>query len=548
MRYVKIELSGKYQEIGSRTISPGRTKQKHFRFDLFYSQIEGILESRSIQHVLIDRQTGFSVPAFGGLEEIRAAFQRLAESGKELYYYAPEYNSFDCVLSSACKHRILHPLGQVSFLGMAMPSLFLKKLLDKYEVDVTVIRRDRYKSGADNLRTDKYDKYARQQYTTLLDGAVSSMRGAVSNSPGTTRGFTSKALDDMIGGRIFTAPEALEAEMVDELGTLDDLTSKLAKKRIKRKLIKRIRFRIGFVPRVVVLVFEGMIIDGEDRRDPVFGQAIGDRTMIKYIRALRKNPRVKGVVFRINSPGGSATASENILRELKALHEKKPLVISMGPVAGSGGYWISATGRRLFALPTTITGSIGVLSLYFNIGKLLEKYGITADCIKHGESADMGSAYRSLTDKEHKTVDNIVEFLYQEFINRVATIRKMSPEKVHEIAEGRLWLGQEAVRQNLVDEVGGLYDSISHIKEILKVKKVKVSFEPRQPFIVRLLEQRRKAANKGALQEFPLMAGGPEETGFSMPQEIARACLSFHGKLLFQDPLLSQFFSGFKLP
>jgi protease IV len=475
MHYVKLELAGRYQEIGFRTMSPGAVKKKYFRFDLFYLQIDRILDGRPDQLVLIERQKGFSVPAFGGLEEIRAALQRLTDAGITVYYYAPEFDMTDCVLSSACKHRILHPLGQVSFPGMAMPSLFFKRLLDNHEVDVTVIRRDRYKSAADTLRAEKYDKYARDQYQRLLDGVVDTMRDAVGGSSG-HRGFTSEMLDSMIGGRILTAPEALESGLVDDLRTIDDIANEFEKKGIKRRLVKRRRFRFGSVPRVVVLVLEGMIVDGDDRPNPFFGPGTGDRSMIRYIRTLKNNPRIKAVVFRINSGGGSATASENILRELSALHEKKPLVISMGPVAGSGGYWISGTGRRIFALPTTITGSIGVLSLYFNIARLLEKYGITTDCIRHGDSADLGSAYRPLSEKEYKTINSIVEFLYQEFIGRVAGIRKMSPERVHELGEGRLWLGKEAVRHNLVDETGGLHDAISHIQDILKTKKVRISF------------------------------------------------------------------------
>lgn len=545
MKYIKIELSGKYQEIGSRTMSLGRTRQKNFRFDIFYSQIEWILESRSIRYVLIERQNDFSVPAFGGLEEIHSALRRLTEAGKEVYYYAPEYNLYDCVLSSSCKHRILHPLGQVSFLGMAMSSLFFKKLLDKHEVDVTVIRRDRYKSSADNLRTEKYDKYARKQYQSLIDGAIASMKETVTGSSDGSRGLTKETLDKMIEGHIYTAPEALKSEIVDELRTADDLVNEWSKKKIKRKLNKTPRFRFGFIPRVAVLVFEGMIVEGSDRRNPLFGQATGDRSMVKAIRSLRKNPKIKAVIFRINSGGGSATASENILRELVALHEKKPLVISMGPVAGSGGYWISTTGRRLFALPTTITGSIGVLSVYFNIAQLLQKYGISHDSIKHGDSADVGSALRKLTDKEHDTLDNIVEFLYQEFINRVADFRKISHDKVRELGEGRVWLGKEAAEHNLVDETGGLHDAISHIKDILKAKKIRVSFEPKQPFIMRFLNRQRTSANTGMGEPINSIQGAETEfPGYGTPLEIARACLSVHGKMLFMDPFLSQFHAG----
>lgn len=546
MNFVKIDLIGRYQEIGSQIMSFNKARQKKFRLDLFYRQTEQVLVSRSVKFVLVERHKDFSVPPFGALEEIRSALQRLTRAGKDVYYYAPEYNSSDCVLASACSHRIMHPLGQVFFKGMAMPSLFFKNFLDNHEVDVTVIRRDRYKSSADNLRSEKYDKHAREQYQALIDGAVSSMRETLTGSSDESGGFTSEIIDEMISGRMYTAPEALKAKLVDELRTVDDLLNEWAKKKIKKRLVKKPGSLFSFIPKVAVLVFEGMIVDGDNRRDPLFGQAIGDRHMIRIIRALRKNRRIKAVIFRINSGGGSATASENILRELEALHKKKPLVISMGPVAGSGGYWISTTGQRLFALPTTITGSIGVITLYFNLAKLLQKHGITTDCIKHGDSADLGSAYRQITEKEYKMVDNMVEFLYQEFIDRVAKIRKLAPEKVDELAKGRLWLGKDAAGHDLVDQVGGLHDAITHVKnDILKVKKVRISFEPRQPFILRFLSRRPAEAKTGSGDVFSSLADmGTADPGLASSLELARAGLSVHGQMLFQDLFLSRIISG----
>jgi protease IV len=545
MQYVKLELSGRYREIGSQVMSLGRPKEKDFRLDLFYGQIARILERPSLSHVLVDRHKDFFVPAFGGLEEIRSGLLRLTSAGREVWYYAPEYNMSDCVLASACSRRILHPLGQVAFAGLAMSSLFFKKLLDEHEIDVTIIRRDRYKSAADNLRTTGYDKFAREQYQGLLDGTVATLRESVINSSRDRNGFPEKILDDMIGGTIYTAGEAIEAGLVDELRTVGDITNEWSKKKARRKRAGRRLFRWGYQPRVAVLVFEGMIIEGGNRRHPLFGQATGDRPIISYIRALKKNPKVKGVIFRINSGGGSATASENILHELAELHKKKPLVISMGPVAGSGGYWISGTGRRLFALPTTITGSIGVLSVYFNIARLLEKYGINADSVKHGDSADIGSALRQLTEKEHKMIDGIVEFLYGEFIKRVADSRQLSPERVQELAEGRVWLGRKAAGNGLVDEVGGLHDAVNHIKKILDAKHIKLSFLPRQPWIVRWISRRTQGPGAGVFSSLAAFAGlQTEVTEIPMPLELAKACLSVHGQPLLMDLLLAQYVSG----
>ncbi len=561
MHYTRIVLSGKYQEIGSQVMRLVKPAPKlNFRFDLFYENVERVVGSRSIHHVLVERRKDFFAPAFGGLEEIRAGLERLSRAGKEVYYYAPEYSASDCMLAAVCRHRIMHPLGQLSFRGMAMSSVFFKKLLDKHDVGVTIIRRERYKNAADRLRTEKFDKYAREQYQALMSGVVAAMRKATeaSSGSGKRQGFTKEALDEMLGGRVYTATEAHEAKMVDELRTLNDLLDEWKKKRIKERVAgKALRFFPG--PRVAVLVFEGMIVDGANRNHPLFGQVTGDSLMVRRIRSLRKSKRVKGVVFRINSPGGSPTASENILRELAALHREKPLVISMGPVAGSGGYWISTTGRRLFALPTTLTGSIGVIALFFNLARLLEKHGVTTDCIKEGDSADLGSALRPLTDKEQKAVSHTVDFLYQAFIDRVADSRKMTKEKVRELGEGRLWLGRDAVKHKLVDQTGGLHDAIKHMKGILKAKRLRISFQPRQPLLMRILGRRSAASKKGAWladhftqQEQGLSEGFPflpavetGQYGENIPLIMAHACLSVHGQLFLHDPILFQLISGY---
>ncbi|GEM_PF-693393 len=564
MNFIRIILSGKYKETGPvvmRLAKPG--PKPFFRFDLFYKKVERILASRTIRHVLVERRKDFAAPPFGALEEIRAGLERLSKAGKVIYYYAPEYTGTDCMLSSVCKYRILHPLGQVSFRGMALSSMFFKKFLDKHDVDVTIIRRDRYKNAADRLRTDRFDQYAREQYQALMSGVVDAMRKAVEVPSGRDkkRGVTKETLGNMLDGRTYTADEALEAGMVSELRTLHDLLDEWKKKRYRERFVgKVLRLRPG--PRVVVLVFEGMIVDGPNRNHPLFGQVAGDSLMVKQIRALRKNKRVRGVIFRINSPGGSPTASENILRELEALHREKPLVVSMGPVAGSGGYWIAGTGRRMFALPTTLTGSIGVITLFFNLAQLLEKYGITADCVKEGESADLGSALRPMSEKEKKSISHTVDFLYDAFIKRVAKNRKLTQAKVRELGEGRLWLGKDAVKHKLVDQTGGLDEAISHMKKILRTDKVSVRFKPRQPPLMRMLGKRFTTEKHGAwfaehftgmqsgidggLSDMPFGDTGLHEQG--VPLSVARACLSVHGQMFLSDSLLFELFSSLSDP
>ena len=562
MQYATLELSGEYQEIGAQVVGfLGVAGRKAFRFDRFYEQAERIRATKAVRRVLVQRHADFAVPAFGGLEEVRRTLLRLRQAGKEVVFYAPEYGATDCVLASACSRRVLHPLGQVSFLGLARSALFFKRLLDGQGVGVTVIRRDRYKGAADRFRGEALDAYARRQYQVLLDGAVAAMREAIAEGAddASARGLGDDTVEAMLAGRVFTAPEALEAGLVDELGTGDDLRNAWKAQKAKDRSIRRTRGRLGSGARVAVLVFEGLIVDGESQRHPLFGQAIGDRAMVRTIRALREHRRVRAVVFRINSGGGSATASENIVRELAALHAVKPLVISMGPVAGSGGYWISTTGRRLFALPTTVTGSIGVITLFFDLSTLLERHGITSDVVKHGAAADFGSALRPMTEAERATVDKLVAFLYGTFVERVAEVRRKPPEDVRGLAEGRLWLGCDAHERGLVDELGGLHDAIEHAKRLLGVKRARVTFEPRQSRLARMLSRASSSVGAGVRGDgFGAASGGMLLDGSSVGSGVtgatlvpwtdasvpsnalalAHACLALHGRPLLLDPAL----------
>ena len=529
MRYARIDLNGTYREIGAQTTGPlGVALDKSFRLDHYLERVERIASSRSIRRVLIVRGERFSAPAFGALHEIRDGLRRIVAAGKEVVFYAPEYGVPEWYLASACTRRILHPLGTVSFLGVARTGLFFRKLLDKHDIDVEVIRRGRYKSAADPFRTDRFDEFNREQLDALLGGVVAAMKQAIAESGV----LTATLIEEMIAGRVVLAKDAEAESLVDGLATVDGLVADWKTDRGKEVSLKKVRGIYGRGARLRVLVFEGAVVDGENRRDPLLGQAIGDRAFTAAIRAVRDDKRTKAVVFRINSGGGSAVASENIVNELSRLAEKKPVVVSMGPVAGSGGYWIAMTGRRLFALPTSITGSIGVITLFLNIAKLLARHGITTDTVKHGEYADFGSALRAMKSEEKADAERVVDALYREFLARVAAFRGKTPEQIDALGEGRVWLGKDALAVGLVDELGGLHDAIEYARTLIGKKKVRVKFGPsvKRSFVARLLTK-RAAGVDSALASIP-------DGNLTSPGAIARACRSIHGHAQFTDPVL----------
>jgi protease-4 len=206
-----------------------------------------------------------------------------------------------------------------------------------------------------------------------------------------------------------------------------------------------------------VVYAEGDIVDGEGDADNV-----GSSKFSRELRKLRQDENVKAIVLRVNSPGGSASASEVIQREIRLIKKVKPIVISMGSYAASGGYWISTYGDRIFAEPTTITGSIGVFGIQFDVQKLANNFGITFDSVKTGKFADAITITRPKTAEEIAVLQGLVDWMYREFITKVAEGRKLAPEKVEEIAQGRVWSGIQAKEIGLVDEIGGLDAAIAY--------------------------------------------------------------------------------------
>jgi protease-4 len=207
--------------------------------------------------------------------------------------------------------------------------------------------------------------------------------------------------------------------------------------------------------KIAIIYAEGSIVDGNGERGE-----IGGVKFAREIRRLRQDDAVKAIVLRVNSPGGSASASENIAREVRLARKVKPVIISMGTYAASGGYWIAADGDRIFAEPTTITGSIGVFGLQFDVQKLANNVGLTFDVVKTGKYADVITITRPKTDDELAIFQNMVDWIYGEFIGKVAEARKLKKEDVQDIAQGRVWSGAEAKKLGLVDELGGLDDAI----------------------------------------------------------------------------------------
>jgi len=273
------------------------------------------------------------------------------------------------------------------------------------------------------------------------------------------------------------AEDALKAGLVDRIAPYDEVLDelkKLAGKQAKDKEFPQITLATyAGIPgdaksgktRIAVVVAEGEIVDGEGKSTQVGGERLS-----RELRRLRLDDRVKAVVLRVNSPGGSASASELIQREVVLTKKVKPLVVSMGHLAASGGYWISTYGDRIFAEPTTITGSIGVFGLLPNVKKLANEHGITWDSVQTAKLANPMTLTRPKNEVELTRIQGVVDHIYEQFIAKVADSRKMKKEAVHEIAQGRVWSGTEAQKLGLVDEIGGLGAALRHAAKMAKAE------------------------------------------------------------------------------
>lgn len=473
MKYAKLTLTGSYHETSPQ--ASGFQGSGRFQFDRFLLAVEKILDSPRIERVLIDCRNDFSPRLFGGAEAVREQIRRLTESGKETYFYAREYDALRLYLASSARYRRMHPLGTFSFLGLARPFLFFRNLLDRNKVDPQVIRRGKYKSAADRLEKETLDPANEEQYTAYL----TDVEGAMSRAIEEGLNKSGEELRDLRNGTMLTAEAAKEEGWVDEVGTLSQLLREWKEDKVKERKLKKLGKGYGSGrKKLAILFFEGSIVDGKTRRHPLLGQSIGDASFVAEVKKLAEDKSIKGVVLRINSGGGSATASEEILSSLRELSAKKPVVVSMSEIAGSGGYWIALEGARIFAENTTLTGSIGVVTLSLTVQKLLKKHGITSATLRTAPHADLGSALRKMTKEERRLIEETVDELYEKFVDTVAAARGRTREEILAVAEGRVWSGTGAATNGLVDEIGGIHNALAYLRGAAGLKKSKVLLYP----------------------------------------------------------------------
>lgn len=407
---------------------------------------------------------------FATLSEVRAALGDFKKSGKPVVAYLDFATTGDLYLAAGATDLALDPYGSLVVPGLASEPMFFAGAFERFGVGVQVTKVGEFKSYAEPFVRKDLSPENREQLKKLLDDLWGDLSGDLAED----RKVTPAALQAVVDAEGIIRPEtAVKAGLVDRLAYRDQVIDQLKaatgragsdepfKQVSLADYARALPEKAQRTGREVAVVYaEGAIVDGEGAPDEV-----GGARFAREVRALRQDDNVKAIVLRVNSPGGSATASEHIQRELRLAAEVKPVVVSMGSYAASGGYWISAYGSRIFAEPTTITGSIGVVGIHFDVKKLANDLGITWDSVKTGKHADIFTVSRPKTATELKIFQGMVEWIYDQFIQKVAEGRKLDPEAVRKIAGGRVWSGREAQALGLVDELGGLDAAITHAAE-----------------------------------------------------------------------------------
>ena len=445
--------------------------------------IKGILLYGNLQ----THQYGSGYPA---LNELRKELEAFSKQGKPVYAWLEQPSMRDYYLMSIADEVFMHPAGSFTWKGLAAMPMFLGDAFERYGVGVQVVKTGAYKSAAEAYTRSSLSGPARKQLKDLLQQRWNELLSLVQN----TRGIQRKKLEHIANKfGLLTANEArkkgfvdyvvhrnkLEEQLADLTGSADASDTFEQIKMWNYLENERTTASLNSVSEsyLAVVYVEGAIFPGNNPTGDV-----NTERLVSRLSQLKTDNQCKGVVLRVNSPGGSAQASDTILQAAREVAAKKPLYVSMGSYAASGGYWISLAGKAIYADPGTVTGSIGVIGMFPNIQQLANEYGVTFDTVKTGPLADMYSMARPQSKNELKRFKQIINEMYQRFLNKVAKAREMELEQVQELAGGRVWTGKQAQQKGLVDGLKSMNALLQQLaKETGLGKNPTIAEYPRRP-------------------------------------------------------------------
>ena len=460
------------------------TSTKTMGLNNILKNIEKAKKDDKIKGIFLD--VGSIPSGLGTVEEIRNKLIDFKESGKFIIAYSSGYTQKSYYLASVADKIYLNPEGSFDWKGLYSQVIFFKGALDKLGIEAQIFRHGQFKSAVEPFFTDKMSEASKLQKITLIQSIWDDMCTKISKSRNIEIEKLNLIADSLWA---YDAKTAKEYKFVDGLVYYDEVLAELKTMSKSEEDPEDFIVSLGDYAsvkiktkannskdKIAVIFAEGEIIDGGKSE----GSLAGD-WMAEIIREVREDEDIKAVVLRVNSPGGSGLASDIMWREITLTKEKKPVVVSMGNLAASGGYYIACPANYIFALPSTLTGSIGVFGMLPNVEKLMtEKLGITVDGVGTNAQSDFGQITRKTTTSEANLIQNQVEEFYDTFIQKVADGRGLTKAEVDSIGQGRVWSGLNAIEIGLVDEIGGLNDAVAKAASLANLSEYRLIEYPQK--------------------------------------------------------------------
>ena len=553
-KYVEFTLSGAYAD--TKVVSTFGTSSTKTLRGLF-KKLDTLKTDDEIAGVIF-KIDGVSI-GWATLQEIRNKLHEFQEAGKETIGYLEGGGNAEYLLAATMDRTVLMPAGGLNLTGLRAEILFYKGLLDKLDIQADMLAMGKYKSGVEPYMREGMSDAFRESMTTVLDDLYAQLLNNIAES---RDGITVENASDLIDRGPFTAEEALQEKLVDALQYYDELLDavKTASTDEDIQVVKPDYERKRKVPdmnsfagliqlfnmlnppqraqsstgenQIALIYANGPILPDVDSLFASMSMITPD-TLKEAFEKARTDDSVRAVVLRVDSPGGSALASDLIWREVMLTQREKPVVVSMGDVAASGGYYIAMAAGTIVAHPSTLTGSIGVFGGKLNMKGLYNKVGLTKEIITHGQNATLYSDYGGFTPTERERVEKMMKTIYEDFVSKAATGRDKSFDEIDEIAQGRVWTGKQAKELGLVDELGGLETALSIAKEqagFSEADKVNLIVLPKQrPFFEQLLEEMIQDTEGSVKFPLQLTANHPVLSMFGAQWKYVVTWLSLFG-------------------
>lgn len=462
----------------------GQAEQKVIGLDDVLANIEKAKSNDNVKGIYLKGGTLYG--GFASIKEIRDALVDFKKTGKFIVAYADNYMQSNYYLATVADKILINPQGMLELKGLAADLVFYKNTLDKIGVEMQVVKVGTFKSAVEPYITTKMSDANREQVTVYMNSIWKTMLNQISESRKISVDTLNAYADQMM---MFQPTEkSKQYSLVDSLVFADEVDSILTSyvsdyKLVKHTAMNNLPTNKKFEKSKVAVIYAVGAIDGGSNEG-----IISDK-LVETINDVAKDDAVKSVVFRVSSPGGSAYGSEQIWRALSKLKAKKPLIVSMGDYAASGGYYISCMADVILAQPNTITGSIGIFGLIPNIAGLNNKIGLTYDGVKTNKLSDAISVNRPFRPEERDLMQNYVNRGYELFVKRCADGRKKTPDQIKAIAEGRVWTGEDALKIGLVDKIGGIDEAIQIAVDKAKLTAYNVKEYPvKEDFATKLMK------------------------------------------------------------